>query len=61
VEAVSRRKQRDIARVASLWILRHGRPADEYRFDLVAVQDRGAGEPIIEHVADAWRLDGVWR
>ena len=61
VEAVSRRKQRDIGRVASLWILRHGRPGDEYRFDLVAVQDRGAGEPVIEHVADAWRLEGIWR
>jgi putative endonuclease len=61
VEAVSRRKQRDIGRVASLWILRHGRPGDEYRFDLVAVQDRGAGEPAIEHVADAWRLERLWR
>ena len=61
VEAVSRRKQRDIGRVASLWILRHGRPGDEYRFDLVAVQDRGAGAPVIEHVADAWRLEGIWR
>lgn len=61
VEAVSRRKQRDMGRVASLWILRHGRPGDEYRFDLVAVQDRGAGAPVIEHVADAWRLEGIWR
>jgi putative endonuclease len=55
LEAVGWRKQRDIARVASVWVLRHGRPADEYRFDLVAV---GAGRwPAIEHVADAWRPD----
>lgn len=58
VEAVSRRKQQDIARVASAWILRHGRPEDEYRFDLVAVQDVPGGEPVIEHVTDAWRLSG---
>jgi putative endonuclease len=58
VEAVSARKQRDIARVASVWILRQGRPEDEYRFDLVAVQDVRGGEPSIEHVPDAWRLAG---
>jgi putative endonuclease len=61
LEAVSRRKQRDIARVASVWVLRHGRSGDEYRFDLVAVQDPGgAGAPMVEHVADAWRPDGHW-
>lgn len=58
VEAVSRRKQRDIARVASLWILRQGRPGDEYRFDLVAIQDAPGREPVVEHVVDAWRLSG---
>ena len=57
LEAVSRRKQRDIARTAALWVLRHGRSDDVYRFDLIAVQEhRGAG-PIIEHVEDAWRPD----
>ncbi len=58
VESVSRRKQRDIARVASVWLLRHGRPNDEYRFDVVAIQDTPGGEPVIEHVPDAWRLRG---
>lgn len=57
-ESVSRRKQRDIARVASLWILRQGRPDDEYRFDLVAIQDAAGGQPVIEHIPDAWRLSG---
>ena len=55
LEAVSRRKQRDIARVAGAWLLRNGRPEDEYRFDLVAVQDYAGVPPAVEHVADAWR------
>jgi Holliday junction resolvase-like predicted endonuclease len=57
---VSRRKQRDIARVASAWVLRYGRPDDEYRFDLVSVQPKPGGKPVVEHVADAWRLAGRW-
>jgi putative endonuclease len=60
LEAVNRRKQRDIARVASVWVLRHGRPGDEYRFDLLAVQDSGGAAPTIEHVVDAWRPVGHW-
>ena len=60
LEAVSRRKQRDIARVASVWVLRHGRPGDEYRFDLVAVTDVRGCAPAIEHVPDAWRPTGHW-
>ncbi|MGH7508252.1 MAG: YraN family protein [Gemmatimonadales bacterium] len=60
IEAVGRRKQHDIARVASVWVLRHGRPGDEYRFDLVAVQEAGGSAPAVEHVADAWRPDGHW-
>jgi putative endonuclease len=61
LEAVNRRKQRDIARVASVWVLRYGRPGDEYRFDLVAVQDSRGGAPAVEHVPDAWRPSGHWR
>lgn len=60
LEAVSRRKQRDIARVAAVWMLRHGRPGDEYRFDLVAVDTVSGAAPAIEHVPDAWRLPGGW-
>ena len=58
LEAVSRHKQQHIARVASLWILRQGRPGDEYRFDLVAIQEAPGREPVVEHVPDAWRLSG---
>src|SRR3982751_6696074 len=54
LEAVNWRKQRDIARVASVWALRHGRPDDEYRFDLVSVQSVSGAAPRVEHVPDAW-------
>jgi putative endonuclease len=60
LEAVSRRKQRDIARVASVWVLRHGRPEDEYRFDLVAIGDPRGSAPVVEHIPDAWRPQGQW-
>ena len=60
LEAVTRRKQHDIARVASVWVLRYGRPGDEYRFDLLAVQDSRGGAPLVEHVLDAWRPTGHW-
>ena len=56
LESVSRRKQQQIARIASVWVLRQGRPGDEYRFDLVAIQDIPGREPTVEHVIDAWRL-----
>ena len=58
VESVSPRKQREIARVASVWVLRQGRPGDVYRFDVVAIQDIPGGQPVIEHIPDAWRLTG---
>jgi putative endonuclease len=56
VESVGRRKRAILGRLAELWRLRHGRPGDEYRFDLVAIWDGGRGRYRIEHVADAWRL-----
>ena len=60
LEAVSRRKQRDIARVAMVWLLRYGRADDEYRFDLLSVQVGPGGKQIVEHVANAWQLGGLW-
>jgi putative endonuclease len=61
VEAVGRRKQSTIAKVASVWCLRYGRQNDEYRFDVVAVHEHGPGQYTIEHVEDAWRLQGSYR
>jgi putative endonuclease len=37
VEAVGWRKQRELTRSALIWIDRHGRPYDTYRFDVVGV------------------------
>jgi putative endonuclease len=59
-EAVGARKQTTIAKVASLWRLRYGRPTDEYRFDVISVRDLGAGQCTVEHVEDAWRLGRGW-
>jgi putative endonuclease len=59
-EAVHQRKQRDIARVAGLWVQRHGRPGDEYRFDVVVIEDVEGERPALEHIPDAWRLAGDW-
>ena len=55
-EAIDRRKQVTIARVAEIWRLRFGRPWDEYRFDAVLVREGRSGELEVEHVEDAWRV-----
>jgi putative endonuclease len=41
IEAVNWSKQRELARSASVWIDRHGRPNDSYRFDVVGVLVEG--------------------
>ena len=56
LEAITAKKRREIERVAAVWIDRHGRPDDVYRFDAVAVLVEGGGEPRVEHVEDAWRM-----
>jgi putative endonuclease len=57
LEAVGRRKQQAIARVAEIWRLRFGHSADVYRFDLIVVQEGPGAGPLIEHVEGAWMLD----
>ena len=37
VEAVGWRKQRELTRSALIWIDRHGRPHESYRFDVIGV------------------------
>lgn len=54
LEAIGWQKRRAIARVAEVWRLRHGRPGDEYRFDVVTVAVSASGR-CVEHIADAWR------
>ncbi len=56
LEAVNRRKQQSIAKVADLWRIRFGHQEDIYRFDLVAVDQSSDGNVVIRHVEDAWRL-----
>jgi putative endonuclease len=56
IESVSSLKRTILGRVAMLWRLRHGRPGDCYRFDLLAIRDLGGGKYEVEHVEDAWRL-----
>ena len=42
VHAVNWKKQRELTRSAFIWIDRHGRPGDQYRFDVIGVlMDRG--------------------
>jgi putative endonuclease len=55
LEAVGWRKRRDIGSVARAWLLRYGRPGDEYRFDLVFVDASRGSDRRVEHVIDAWR------
>jgi putative endonuclease len=57
LEAITRKKRREIQLVAAAWIETHGGPHDVYRFDAVAILlPSGGGQPVIEHVEDAWRL-----
>lgn len=55
VEAVNWRKQRELARSASVWIDRHGRPSESYRFDVVGVLVEGE-RVRIRHVPNAFSV-----
>jgi putative endonuclease len=55
VEAVNWRKQNELARSASVWIDRNGRPGEQYRFDVIGVLIEGP-RVRVRHVQDAFRL-----
>jgi len=55
LDAITAAKRRDIARAARTWLVRHGLPKWQYRFDAIAVRTEG-GRVVVEHVEDAWRL-----
>lgn len=55
VEAVNWRKQRDLARSASVWIDRHGRAGEYYRFDVIGVLMEGE-RVRVRHVENAFFL-----
>ncbi|SOD03874.1 putative endonuclease [bacterium JGI 053] len=56
LEAITLRKRREIQQVATVWVERHGKPDDVYRYDAVAVLILAGREPEIDHVEDAWRM-----
>jgi len=55
VEAVNWSKQKELVRSASVWIDRHGRPAESYRFDVVGVLVEG-DRVRIRHIPNAFSL-----
>jgi putative endonuclease len=55
-EAIGWRKRQALGRAAEAWRLRHGRPGDVYRFDVVEVGRGAGGKGRLVHVEDAWRL-----
>ena len=55
VQAVNWRKQKELQRSAMVWIDRHGRDAESYRFDVVGVLLNGADVRVC-HVENAFAL-----
>ena len=55
VEAVDHRKQRELAKSAHVWIDRHGRSEEAYRFDVVGVLVDG-DRVLVKHVENAFQL-----
>ena len=55
VEAVNWRKQKELSRSATVWIARHGRSGEFYRFDVVGVLMEGE-RVRVRHVPDAFPL-----
>ena len=55
IEAVGSRKQGQLTRSAAVWIDRHGRAGEVYRFDVIGVLFGPAGVRV-RHVADAFQL-----
>ena len=55
VQAVHWRKRRELERSALVWIDRHGREAESYRFDVVGVLLEGADVRVC-HVENAFHL-----
>lgn len=55
VQAVNWRKRKELERSAMVWIDRHGRAAEQYRFDVVGVLLNGADVRVC-HVENAFSL-----
>ncbi len=55
VQAVNWRKRKELERSAKVWVDRHGRDAEQYRFDVVGVLLNGADVRVC-HVENAFSL-----
>ena len=55
VEAVNWRKQKELGRSARVWIARHGRSEEAYRFDVIGVLVNGTNVRV-RHVEGAFAL-----
>ena len=55
VEAVDWRKQRELVRSATVWIDRHGRPNESYRFDVIGVLVDG-NSVRVKHIENAFMV-----
>jgi putative endonuclease len=55
IEAVNWRKQKELGRSARVWVDRHGRAMEAYRFDVIGVLVAGS-RVRIRHVANAFPL-----
>ena len=55
IEAVNWKKQMELARSANVWVERHGRTGEVYRFDVVGVLVLGESVRI-RHVPNAFQL-----
>lgn len=53
-EALGWKKRRTLALGARWWRQEHGRPGDQFRYDLISVALTPSG-PRIDHAEDAWR------
>jgi putative endonuclease len=58
LEAISRKKMRDVARAAAGWLRENGRGSfKEIRFDAVSVSWPRTSAPQVLHIPDAWRME----
>ena len=55
-EAIDSRKQKKIIEIAQLYLAEHPCPAQDIRFDVIAITSRGADRNI-EHFEDAFRVE----